>query len=114
VRNLWGENGLVNGSMGTVRDIFWSPVSNTATDQPFGIMVEFDRLTAILGSDAPGQDHDVCQSSLSLPTSISKGPIVQEGCFLNCVTNAVRVHKSQGMSLASESVWGLSYVLSRG
>jgi hypothetical protein len=54
----------------------------------------------------------------ALPTSISKGLIVPEGCFLNCVTNAVRVHKSQGTSLArpilnfneSESVLGLSYV----
>jgi hypothetical protein len=44
-KNLWQENGLANGSMvTTVRDIFWREAS-TATDQPHGIMVEFDGYT---------------------------------------------------------------------
>jgi len=58
-KNLWGENGLVNGSMGTVRDIFWREGANTAVDQPYGIMVEFDGYTGPTWSpvsDAPGQE----------------------------------------------------------
>jgi hypothetical protein len=35
----------VNGSMGTVRDVFWMEGANSTTDQPYGIVVEFDGYT---------------------------------------------------------------------
>jgi hypothetical protein len=34
-----------DGSMGTVRDIFWREGADTAVDQPYGIIVEFDGYT---------------------------------------------------------------------
>jgi ATP-dependent DNA helicase PIF1 len=57
-KNLWSENGLVNRSIGTVRDIFWREGANSAIDQPYGMMVEFDGYTGPTWSpvpDAPGQ-----------------------------------------------------------
>jgi hypothetical protein len=30
--------------MGTVRDIFWREGADTAVDQPYGVIVEFDGL----------------------------------------------------------------------
>ena len=40
--NLWTENGFVNGSLGTIRDIVWEEGKDPSKDLPLAIMVEFD------------------------------------------------------------------------
>src|ERR1700684_3711894 len=40
--NLWVEKGLVNGSMGTVRDISWSAGDDPLKDLPLAVIVQFD------------------------------------------------------------------------
>jgi hypothetical protein len=40
--NMWTENGLVNGSLGTVRDIRWEEGKDPSKDLLLAIMVEFD------------------------------------------------------------------------
>ena len=40
--NAWTENGLVNGSLGTIRDIVWEEGKDPSKDLPLAIMVEFD------------------------------------------------------------------------
>lgn len=44
-QNLWTDNGLVNGSMGTVRDIVWKECQDLSKDMPTAIMVEVDNYT---------------------------------------------------------------------
>lgn len=43
--NLWIAKGLVNGALGTVRDILYESGKRPITDLPVCIMVEFDKYT---------------------------------------------------------------------
>jgi len=120
-KNLWGENGLVNGSMGTVRDIFWREGANTAVDQPYGMMVEFDGYTGPTWSpvsDAPGQQSRWVPIFAATARFNFKGADCARTMFPLRLCYAITVHKSQGMSLSravlnlsdSEFALGLSYV----
>lgn len=40
--NIWTENGLVNGKLGTVCDIIWKEGSDCRKDPPFAVLVSFD------------------------------------------------------------------------
>jgi hypothetical protein len=120
-KNLWGANGLVNGSMGTVRDIFWREGADTAVDQPYGIMVEFDGYTGPTWSsvsDAPGQESRWVPIFTATARFNLKGADCARTMFPLQLCYAITVHKSQGMSLSravlnfsdSEFALGLSYV----
>jgi ATP-dependent DNA helicase PIF1 len=121
-KNLWAENGLVNGSMGTVRDVFWMEGANSTTDQPYGIMVEFDGYTGPTWSpvpDAPGQAISRWVPIFAATAKFNfKGVDCTRTMFPLRLCYAITVHKSQGMSLSravlnlndSEFALGLSYV----
>lgn len=45
--NLWQQVGLSNGARGKVYDIGWTPGAGPIRDQPFVIMMEFDKYTGL-------------------------------------------------------------------
>ena len=93
--NLWTENGLVNGSLGTIRDIVWGKsITSPSKDLPLAIMVEFDSykgpffedtgtVPVFLATTQFGHDHHDCERT--------QFPLV--------VACAITIHKSQGMTL---------------
>jgi hypothetical protein len=49
--NLWTENGLMNGTMGTVEDISWGSGQDPATSMPSLVFVKYDEYK---GPEFPG------------------------------------------------------------
>jgi hypothetical protein len=50
--NIWIENGLVNGALGTIHDIIWLASLDCRRDPPFAVLVAFD------GYSGPALDED--------------------------------------------------------
>jgi ATP-dependent DNA helicase PIF1 len=92
--NIWVENGLVNGSMGTVKDIVWNEGQDSIKDMPTAIMVEVDDYD---GPNFPGTNY------------IPIFPVTRRFEYKKCdysrtnfplrLAYAITVHKAQGLTL---------------
>lgn len=119
LENLWTERGLVNGALGTVRDFTWAEGSNTSTDLPVAIMVEFDHYE---GPGVFNQDDDATRPVIPITPSKRQYQIGNTACtrtqFPLTVAYAITVHKAQGITkdrivcniATKDHVVGLTYV----
>lgn len=95
--NLWVEGGLVNGALGTVRDIIYRE-NSAPPDQPLYILVEFDNY------------RGACLTDKSIPIvpltrSITDGDkIFSRKQFPLTIAYAATIHKSQGLTLSKIAV----------
>jgi ATP-dependent DNA helicase PIF1 len=117
-KNLWTERGLVNGALGTVKDITWAEGADTLNDMPEALMVAFDTY------DGPGVPSVGDEATELVPIRPSKRELFRGSneCtrtqFPLTVAWAITIHKSQGITVAKavlniargDFVPGLSYV----
>jgi len=92
--NLWVENGLVNGSMGTVRDVVWHEGQDATKDMPMAIMVEVDDYD---GPKFPGTNY-VPIFPVTRRFEYKKRDCSRTN-FPLCPAYAITVHKAQGLTL---------------
>ena len=102
-RNLWVEKGLVNGAMGTVRDISWKEGKDPSKDLPEAIMVQFDNYHGpFFAEDADGSGF------VPIFPSTTRFELNGVDCtrtqFPLRVAYAITVHKAQGLTIASNRV----------
>jgi ATP-dependent exoDNAse (exonuclease V) alpha subunit len=92
--NLWTENGLVNGSLGTIRDIVWEEGKDPSKDLPLAIMVDFD------GYKGPFfEDTGTVPVFLATTRFRHNNHDCERTQFPLVVAYAITIHKSQGMTL---------------
>lgn len=94
--NLWAEAGLVNGAMGTVREIIYKENSDVGS-LPLAVMVQFDEYTG------PSFDDGVPNLVPIIPqrAEYTKRAIHKSRTQIPlCLAYAVTVHKSQGQTLS--------------
>lgn len=109
--NLWVEGGLVNGAIGTVREIAYLPMT-TSPELPAYILVEFDNFKGpYIGNK--------CFPVLPIVRSTNHGnSTFSRKQYPLTVSYAATVHKSQGLTLSKVAVdlgpkelcLGISYV----
>jgi ATP-dependent DNA helicase PIF1 len=97
--NLWTEQGLVNGSIGTIHNILWDTDLDPSVTMPSMLLVRFSEYT--------GLDFDPYPSKV-----IPLFPIVRQFHFKGAACTrtqfplrlayAITVHKSQGLTLGSK------------
>ena len=111
--NIWVENGLVNGSMATVKDIVWNEGQDPTKDMPTAIMVEVDGYD---GSKFPGTNY-IPIFSVTRRFEYKKRDCSRTNFPLR-LAYAITVHKAQGLTLKKvvlnlarkDHAPGLSYV----
>jgi hypothetical protein len=111
--NLWTERGLVNGTIGTVRDIQWvATTMDFRKESPFVILVEFD------GYSGPFLEGNSVPIFRSVREFTHGSKLCQRVQFPLTVAYAITIHKSQGITLKKavmnlaekDFAPGLSYV----
>ena len=94
--NIWTERGLVNGAVGTVVNVAWSPEADFLHDSPSVIFVMFDEY------DGPSMDID---GQPGAPMFLSKREFIHNGASCSRIqfpltpAYAITIHKSQGLTL---------------
>ena len=116
LENLWTERGLVNGAMGTVRDIVWTCGSDWLSEPPLAVLVAFDNY------DGPAIEHAGTEKIVPVFRSRREffrgGTTLARKQFPLTVSYAVTIHKAQGMTVdravlnlaEPDFALGLSYV----
>jgi ATP-dependent DNA helicase PIF1 len=104
--NLWTGAGLVNGSLGTVRDLAWEEGSDPRTVPPFVVLVQFDRYS---GPPCFGEEENDMAGMEDIarlvPVFRSTRDFIKGSAtctrtqFPLTVAYAITVHKSQGATL---------------
>ena len=93
-RNLWTEYGLVNGSLGTVKNIIYDQ-GHLPPSLPIVIIVRFDKYVGPSCLDIPNcVPICVCTSS-----STTHGKTFERTQFPLKLAWAITIHKSQGLTL---------------
>jgi ATP-dependent exoDNAse (exonuclease V) alpha subunit len=106
--NIWTPAGLVNGTLGTVRDIAWAAGANWREEAPNVIAVEFDSYEGpamcpegfSIDGAPEGINYDNVVPIFQSVCDFSKGRIsCTHTQFLLTIAYAITVHKSQGMTV---------------
>jgi ATP-dependent DNA helicase PIF1 len=113
VENLWTEQGLVNGAIGTVTDIVWEAAEDWTKVPPYAIFVSFDGYTGPTFMDSSAVP--IFKASREYIIGSSTCRRLQ---FPLTVSYAITIHKSQGITVtkavvrlgAKDFVLGLTYV----
>jgi ATP-dependent DNA helicase PIF1 len=113
--NLWTENGLVNGSIGTITDILWDTGQDPSVSMPSLLLVRFSEYS---GPDFPLYGSKILPIFPTTRQFEFKGISCTRTQFPLRLAYAITVHKSQGLTLSrvvlnidqKEHCLGLSYV----
>ena len=104
--NLWTGAGLVNGSLGTVRDIAWEEGSDPRTEPPFVVLVQFNKYSGpVCFGEETDSVADMEDMARVVPVFRStrdflKGSVTcTRTQFPLTIAYAITVHKSQGATL---------------
>jgi ATP-dependent exoDNAse (exonuclease V) alpha subunit len=116
IENIWIENGLVKGALGTIHDIIWSASLDCRRDPPFVVLVAFDGYSGpALNGDGVPKIVPIFQSTREFAYKSSNHRRIQ---FSLTVAYAITIYKSQGITVEKailnlvekDFAPGLSYV----
>jgi ATP-dependent DNA helicase PIF1 len=113
--NLWTEEGLVNGSIGTVKDILWDAGQDPSVSMPLMLLVHFSEYSRL---DFPLYGSKTVPIFPAVRQFEFKGAACTRTQFPLRLAYAITVHKSQGLTLSrvglnidrKEHCLGLTYV----